>query len=562
MNVESTTEPTTELEETKQQSKLQECVAQKIPKVIEDHPEMERDQAVAVAFSMCREKLGIEKADILRIIENENIFDIKLFRLLETGQIFNIKLQKQLITKIKSKMDKNDLIEYGLRLRQEGKTAAQTAEYLPYSESWVKKHINPEFKKVTQQEQQKLLKSQFSPMKLQEIMAQFQILDIKKEQRRFTAYASSEQIDAQGEILGIKGLMKNMPIFMRRGGTILFSHTNRPVGKALEWEERNILVNNKSIPAILVDVEVFHDYIGDDLAWACVLHAQENDLPILSFGATPTSPPEKICDEVKCVRKYNDTQPYEISIVNVLQGIIGANPGAKIVSLGPMTNTEPPELPPMMGGKLAKAQEDGLFENDLAILNYALETCDLCKAQYAKMIQDGVSDQEAQKLLLHELKKKMSGVLEETDELKKEGDQMAPAVGGMNELMTALQRIERMLTSLLPQKVPSNEGKATEEPVKPMMQPDNLKALIAEEVEKSIAAMSSDKLIALIKQKGGDVISTPVPDAGNITRPEVPDVQKQTSPDNKDLSDAELYDMFSSPIGAQEYMGRIQHKKK
>jgi hypothetical protein len=44
-----------------QSEQLRACVAREIPKVMEEHPEFSREQAIAVGFSKCRKRLGISE---------------------------------------------------------------------------------------------------------------------------------------------------------------------------------------------------------------------------------------------------------------------------------------------------------------------------------------------------------------------------------------------------------------------------------------------------------------------------------------------------------------------
>lgn len=70
-------------EEPTLKGQLEDCVAGKIPKIIEDHPEMDRDQQIRVAYEMCRERLGKTKCKACgnQLIQGHQLTCEKIFRL-------------------------------------------------------------------------------------------------------------------------------------------------------------------------------------------------------------------------------------------------------------------------------------------------------------------------------------------------------------------------------------------------------------------------------------------------------------------------------------------------
>jgi hypothetical protein len=63
------------------------------------------------------------------------------------------------------------------------------------------------------------------------------LLKIRNEKKRiFEGWASVEVVDKQGEVVPAEELKKAMIDFMDRGGAIVFEHSNKPVGKVLQWQ--------------------------------------------------------------------------------------------------------------------------------------------------------------------------------------------------------------------------------------------------------------------------------------------------------------------------------------
>jgi hypothetical protein len=74
-------------------------------------------------------------------------------------------------------------------------------------------------------------------------------------------------------------MKKSMNTFMKRGGFIIDQHSNRVVGKALNWKESIHPKLNKE--AISVDYQIFDDYTVDDTVWEETKNGKRKGL---SFG--------------------------------------------------------------------------------------------------------------------------------------------------------------------------------------------------------------------------------------------------------------------------------------
>lgn len=147
-----------------------------------------------------------------------------------------------------------------------------------------------------------------------------EILILNSDLRLFKSWASAEVEDSQGEIIPIKKLHARMPIFIRRGGNIIASHTNKIVGKILGYD---IAIHPKyNVEGIVVTGEVYKDYPHDDEVWK---NLQTKKYKGMSFGGWK----KKLNGEVV------DYYPNEISF-----GENPSNPGAELIVLSESAKTD------------------------------------------------------------------------------------------------------------------------------------------------------------------------------------------------------------------------------
>lgn len=107
---------------------------------------------------------------------------------------------------------------------------------------------------------------------------QFDQLEIlNDEDRLFKSWGSVEIKDKQGEIIPIDEFKKIMLVMMKRGGVIIDSHSNRPVGNLLNYEFKE--KNGKD--GLLLTGQVFSDYESDDVVWDNV---KSGNYKGMSFG--------------------------------------------------------------------------------------------------------------------------------------------------------------------------------------------------------------------------------------------------------------------------------------
>jgi HK97 family phage prohead protease len=139
---------------------------------------------------------------------------------------------------------------------------------------------------------------------------QFDIMD--EGERLISGYCSVEIVDKQGDIIPISELKKAMFAYMKRGGHIMYGHTNKPVGRVLQWEVEK---HDAGVYGIKIVAEIFKDYEVDNAVWEAI---KEGKLKGFSVGAQAKSDKAYVKDAngtKKEVRVLKDLNLMEISIV-------------------------------------------------------------------------------------------------------------------------------------------------------------------------------------------------------------------------------------------------------
>jgi len=157
------------------------------------------------------------------------------------------------------------------------------------------------------------------------------MIEIENDKERlFKAWATVETVDKQGEIIPVDTIKKLMPLLMDRGGPILDSHTNRPVGKILSYEFKE----KDGKPGVMITGKIFDHYQLDDEIWKGM---KEGRIKGLSIGGKKRvgAMVERKDIEGKSGRELDIDELYEISITSQ-----PANPEANIVSLSTAKSME------------------------------------------------------------------------------------------------------------------------------------------------------------------------------------------------------------------------------
>jgi len=139
---------------------------------------------------------------------------------------------------------------------------------------------------------------------------QTKILDSDK--RIFEAWGSVEIKDKDGELIPIEELEKVMPILMDRGGYIIDQHTNRVVGKILNYEIKEHPETGKK--GVYIRGKIFNDYELDDQVWEEIKSGKRTGL---SFGGRSKKQEIAFSFENKePVKVLREIEGYEFSVVD------------------------------------------------------------------------------------------------------------------------------------------------------------------------------------------------------------------------------------------------------
>lgn len=262
---------------------------------------------------------GITKAQLLRSFD-------------EAGEIDD-QLLESMQTTLKETLTREDWINYAVLCKQNGEHHKKILDKIPYSDSWIKKYVNPKLKEVTLKEELLHKEDTNNPPSLERHfhpLLDFSIGEIRKATRRFSGWGSVEVKDSQSDKLPIDGLKKIMPTYMQRGSPIMFGHSNRHVGKILKYDFRDKNVTGKKIPGLWLEGLIFNNYKIDDQAWESIQLAKSTAKPVLSLGATPVGEAKYECEDNECFRKFDDLQIYEFTVTDLVRGQQGANPEATV----------------------------------------------------------------------------------------------------------------------------------------------------------------------------------------------------------------------------------------
>ena len=132
--------------------------------------------------------------------------------------------------------------------------------------------------------------------------------------RIFKTWATAEVRDVQGEIIPIDEFKPIMPIIMKRGGNLMFMHSNKQVGKILNYEFRDKeLQDGDSVRALYLTCQVFDDYGLDDLVWAKL---QSGEFRGVSFGGVNAKSSFKFEKGGLATKVLKELEGFEFSVVD------------------------------------------------------------------------------------------------------------------------------------------------------------------------------------------------------------------------------------------------------
>jgi hypothetical protein len=132
-------------------------------------------------------------------------------------------------------------------------------------------------------------------------------MEYNETDRIVEGYGNVSTIDNQGDFVSVTRMSELMPIYMKRGGILMDSHTNRHIGNILHWELRD----KDGKDAIYLWAKIFNDYSIDNMVWKAIGNKHYTGF---SFGGRSIDKDIK-CDEGICFNNIKDLEVWEWSIV-------------------------------------------------------------------------------------------------------------------------------------------------------------------------------------------------------------------------------------------------------
>ncbi|HAT69166.1 MAG TPA: hypothetical protein DCS22_01590, partial [Flavobacteriaceae bacterium] len=86
------------------------------------------------------------------------------------------------------------------------------------------------------------------------------VLDSTDENRFFEGYLTVEMKDKQGEITVVDELYKVLPIWVDRGAPITDTHSNRVIGKGINFAKTTVEEGGVTYPAIKITGKIHKNY--------------------------------------------------------------------------------------------------------------------------------------------------------------------------------------------------------------------------------------------------------------------------------------------------------------
>jgi len=128
-----------------------------------------------------------------------------------------------------------------------------------------------------------------------------------EEKRLIEGFASVEVVDRQNDVISAETLSKAMLNYMSRGGIILYGHENKPIGKVVQWDVRDV----NGVHGVHIVAEIYKDSTLADKVWQDI---KNNVLKGFSIGGVAVSTEERT-DGANKYRILKEIELNEISIV-------------------------------------------------------------------------------------------------------------------------------------------------------------------------------------------------------------------------------------------------------
>ena len=132
-------------------------------------------------------------------------------------------------------------------------------------------------------------------------------------ERFFEGLLTVEMIDRQGEVTMVDSLYKCLPIWMDRGGAISDTHSNRIVGKGINYAKTTLTTDDGSeLPALKIIGKIFNHTQLDNEIWGKIKSGEYRGL---SFGGATTSDATPVQQSDGSIAFHlKDIEMYEIAV--------------------------------------------------------------------------------------------------------------------------------------------------------------------------------------------------------------------------------------------------------
>ena len=138
------------------------------------------------------------------------------------------------------------------------------------------------------------------------------VLDSTDENRFFEGYLTVEMKDKQGEITVVDELYKVLPICIDRGAPITDTHSNRVIGKGINFAKTTVEEGGVTYPAIKITGKIHKNYELDTDIWEKI---KSGEYKGLSFGgATKANRVPKVMKDGDIAYALTDLEHYEVAV--------------------------------------------------------------------------------------------------------------------------------------------------------------------------------------------------------------------------------------------------------
>jgi hypothetical protein len=136
---------------------------------------------------------------------------------------------------------------------------------------------------------------------------------VKSDERYFEGLLTVEMKDKQGEITIVDELYKVLPVWMDRGAPISDTHSNRIIGKGINYAKTVVKdAKGEELPAIKITGKIFKNYQLDNVIWDKIRNKEYKGL---SFGgATRTNRAPIVMKDGSIAYALKDLEHYEVAV--------------------------------------------------------------------------------------------------------------------------------------------------------------------------------------------------------------------------------------------------------